>query len=349
MRNSERGQALPLALVALAAGVLIIAPFLGQVSSTMIGSRTYAQTMTEQYSCDGGVEWALWRLKENPVLTTNPNYNSTSLAPFPSQINGSSFPTTEIRYVESAEGNGTITPPWQDGQGWHDYPVGQVVPGTLTVVINNITASKNVQIRLKDRPSPPQDFQGDGPYIANFTIDYTGSCTVQVKLPSTKKYGPMGPGPISISITYPTAGGGGGSGVTEAIIPTWLTGPDWVNYPFRATDTGNVTVVVTCDAPIIRIKLEGSSYPMGTYAAPGGTYYVPVGPVSPSQPDQQIQVQLRALDGKGKEIPYYGPGTITITYPIASYDIRAQIGDRTITIRATASYLATRVISWQIE
>jgi hypothetical protein len=205
-----------------------------------------------------------------------------------------------------------------------------------------------VQIKLKDRPNPTQQFQGNGPYTANFTIDYTGSSTVQVKLPSTKKYHPMGPGPITITITYP-GGGGGSSGVTETIIPTWLTGPDWVYYPFRATDTGNVMVVVTCEAPIIRIRLYGSSYPTGNYSAPGGTYTVPVGAVSPGQPDQQIQVQLRTLDGKGREIPYYGPGTITIAYPIASYDIRAQIGDRTITIRATASYLATRVISWQIE
>jgi hypothetical protein len=314
----------------------------------MIGSRTYAQTMTEQYSCDAGVEWALWRLKENPTLTTNTNYSSSSLAPLPSEINGSSFPTTEIRYIESAAGGtATITPTWQDGQGWHDYSVGEVVPGTLTVVIGNITASQDVLIRLKDSPSPTQQFSGNGPYIANFTIDYTGSCTVQVKLPSTKKYGPMGPGPITITITYPSAGGG--TGVTEMIIPTWLTGPSWVYYPFRATDTGVVTVTVQCDAQIIRIKLEGSSYPQGNFSAPGGTYTVPVGPVSPGQSDQRIMVQTRNLDKKGKEVPYYGPGTITIAYPIASYDIRAQQGERSITVRTTASYLATRVISWQIK
>ncbi len=345
MRNSESGQALPLALLVLTAGMLIATPFIGQVNSTMIGSRTYAEVITEQHSCDAGVEWALWRLKENPVLTTNLDYHTAPLAPLPSEINGASFPATEIRYVETGGGGGgaaTMTPPWQDGKGWHDYLVGEVVPGTLTVVIDNITASQNVEIRLKNPSRPTQHFQGDGPYIAIFEVDYSDSCTVQVKLPKEDKYGPMGPNPITITITYPSAGGG--NGVTETVIPQWLTGPDWVYYPFRATDTGTVLVVVKCDAPIVRIKLVGAPG-----AAGSSPYTSPVGPVSPGEPDQQIQVQTRTYDGEGEEVPYYGPGTITITYPIASYDIRAQQGERTITVRATASYLATRVISWQIE
>jgi hypothetical protein len=105
-----------------------------------------------------------------------------------------------------------------------------------------------------------------------------------------------------------------------------------------------VTVIVECGAPIIRIKLVGSSTPTGD-----SPYTAPVGPVSPGQPDEQIQVQTRTYDPKGREVPYYGPGTITIAYPIASYDIRAEQGERSLTVRVTASYLATRVISWQIE
>jgi len=343
MRKSELGQALPLALLVLAAGVLLVSPFLGHVSSAMIGSRTYGEAIIEKYSCDAGVEWALWRLKANPVLTTNTNYHTSSLQPLPTWINGDSFPTTEIRYVESAGGGtATITPEWQDGKGWHDYLVGPVVPGTLTVTIDNITASQNVQIKLKNPSRPTQSFKGDGPYVATFETDYSSSCTVRVKLPKTSKYGPMGPGPITITITYPTDSGG--NGVTETIIPTWSTGPDWVYYPFRATDTGTVLVIVECAAPIIRIKLVGAPGSSGS-----SPYTAPVGPVSPGQPDRRIKVQLRAYDEEGEEVPYYGPGTITITYPIASYDIRAQQGERTITARATASYMATRVISWQIE
>lgn len=63
MMNSEKGQALPLALAALAVGMLVIAPFLGHASSNLIGSRVYGQVMSEQYSADAGVEYAIWNLQ----------------------------------------------------------------------------------------------------------------------------------------------------------------------------------------------------------------------------------------------------------------------------------------------
>lgn len=227
MINSEKGQALPLALLALAIGSLVITPFIGHASSTLIGSRIYGQAITEQYSCDAGVEWALWRLKENPVLTTDNTYHASSLEPIPSEINGSSFPTTELRFVEDA-------------------------------------------------------------------------------------------------------------GATETITPEWQTGSGWMSYPLRATDEGVVLVVVETDAPIVKIKLRGAPGP------PGSSPYT-------AEIDEAGSYAIRVQTLDENEEVYDGPGTITITYPIASYDIRAQKGDCTTTVRATASYLATRVISWQIE
>ena len=236
--NSEKGQALPLALIAMVAGALVIAPFLGHASSSLIGSRIYGQAIVEQCSCDAGIEWVLWRLKENPVLTTNTTYHTSSLEPIPSEINSSSFPTTELRFVEDAGATETITPEWQDGEGEHTYDFNTTDKGSIVVVIDNITASKPVIVELSHVSGQPDySFQGDGPYIAEFEIDSSGSYTILVTLPKTNKYGPLVPGSI----------------------------------------------------------------------------------------------------------------TIAITYPIASYDIRAQKGDCTITVRATASYLETRVISWQIE
>lgn len=236
--NSQKGQAMPLAILALALGTLVITPFLSHASSNLIGSSIYEQGITELYSCDSGIEWALWRLKNDPVLTTNTTYDSTPLEPIPSQINGSSFPTTELRFVEDAGATETITPDWQDGEGEHNYDFQASDKGSITVLIGNITASKPVITELSYVPGQPDyEFQGDGPYIAEFEISSAGSYNILVTLPKENKYGPLGPDPITISITY----------------------------------------------------------------------------------------------------------------PIASYDIRAQKGDHTITVRATASYLATRVISWQIE
>lgn len=60
--NSEKGQALPLAILALAIGTLVITPFLGHASSNLIGSRVYEQSLAELYSCDAGIEYAIWGL-----------------------------------------------------------------------------------------------------------------------------------------------------------------------------------------------------------------------------------------------------------------------------------------------
>ena len=232
--NGEKGLVLPLVLVALAIGTLVITPFIGHASSSLIGSRIYGQAISEQYSCDAGAEWALWRLKENPVLTTNTVYHSTSLEPIPSEINGSSFPTTELRFVEDA-------------------------------------------------------------------------------------------------------------GATETVIPEWQDGKKWQTYTVDTTDRGTITVVVETDAPAVDITLEGVVYELE-----GGSPYVAEFEID-SADSYSIQVITYEYDKKGKKKAASFPGIITITYPIASYDIRAQKGDCTITVRATASYLATRVISWQIE
>jgi len=61
--NSQKGQAFPLALVALAIGILVVAPFLSQAGSSLIGSRIYEQSIDEQYSADAGVEYAIWQLQ----------------------------------------------------------------------------------------------------------------------------------------------------------------------------------------------------------------------------------------------------------------------------------------------
>jgi hypothetical protein len=60
--NGEKGQALPLAMMALAIGMLVITPFLGHASASVLGSRTYAQSITGSSACDAGVEHVIWSL-----------------------------------------------------------------------------------------------------------------------------------------------------------------------------------------------------------------------------------------------------------------------------------------------
>ena len=63
MMNSEKGQVLPLALLALLVGTLAVTPFLAHAGSSLIGSGIYGQAMRERYSAEAGVEYALWHLQ----------------------------------------------------------------------------------------------------------------------------------------------------------------------------------------------------------------------------------------------------------------------------------------------
>jgi hypothetical protein len=60
--NGERGQALPLAILVLAIGSLVVAPFLGHAGASLTASRVYGQGLAEIYACDAGVEHAIWSL-----------------------------------------------------------------------------------------------------------------------------------------------------------------------------------------------------------------------------------------------------------------------------------------------
>ncbi len=70
MKNNEKGQALPLVLIAIMLGALVIPPFLGHTGTSLIGSRHYGETVYAQYAADSGAEHAIWRLAYNG-LTDN--------------------------------------------------------------------------------------------------------------------------------------------------------------------------------------------------------------------------------------------------------------------------------------
>ena len=70
--NSEKGQALPLAMMALAFGTLIIIPFLSHAGTSLIGSRLYGETILQKSSCDAGVEHAIWNLTRGSLAEQLP-------------------------------------------------------------------------------------------------------------------------------------------------------------------------------------------------------------------------------------------------------------------------------------
>ena len=88
--NGEKGQALPLAIMALTIGTLLIVPFLGHAGSSIIGSRTYGAAIDYRNACDAGVEHAIWSLFYNDL---------GDLIPIPGDQIPLQFPEEEINGV----------------------------------------------------------------------------------------------------------------------------------------------------------------------------------------------------------------------------------------------------------
>ncbi len=196
MINDEKGQVLPLAMLALALGSLVITPFINYASSSLIGSRVYKGVMTEQYSCDAGVEWALWKLKGDPLLTTSTTYDAAPLEPFSGEINSSSFPTTEIRFVEGSEDSEVQTLEWETEAGWNDYPLDMLGPGTISLEVE--TEAPFVKVKLLG--GKPQLYILDLPYEIELEIESAGSYIVQVETPSFRGLVTM-----VVTVNYPAA------------------------------------------------------------------------------------------------------------------------------------------------
>jgi hypothetical protein len=65
--NGEKGQALPIAMLALAIGSLVVVPFLSHAGGSLISSRVHGEVMAEQSASDAGVEHAIWSLTQGTL------------------------------------------------------------------------------------------------------------------------------------------------------------------------------------------------------------------------------------------------------------------------------------------
>lgn len=105
--NGEKGQALPLAIMALTIGTLLIVPFLGHAGSSIIGSRIYGEAIDYRNSCDAGVEHAIWSLFYNDLGEQIPNPGDQITYQLPETINGVATSVT-VTSNASAEEIGSI-------------------------------------------------------------------------------------------------------------------------------------------------------------------------------------------------------------------------------------------------
>ena len=122
--NGEKGQALPLAMLALTIGALIIAPFLGHAGASVIGSRTYAEAIALRNSCDAGVEHAIWSLTRGTLAAQLPNPGDHITYQLGETLNGVN---TTVTVTTNATGGGAVgditntvisTLEYDTGDGW---------------------------------------------------------------------------------------------------------------------------------------------------------------------------------------------------------------------------------------
>jgi len=177
--RGSHGQALPIAVAALAIGALLVTPLLRGASTGSRYTNTVAQRAHDRYSMDAGIEWSGWRLIADPRLTTDTSFTATPLAPFPASINGAAFPLTEIRYVAAAGAVERQDPPWQSGGGDQCYAFSAAEAGTLSARVaidaGQLWAALLPAAAPCTLPPGTEALFGASPFQADLTLPAAGS------------------------------------------------------------------------------------------------------------------------------------------------------------------------------
>jgi hypothetical protein len=132
------------------------------------------------------------------------------------------------------------------------------------------------------------------------------------------------------------------AGMAESVTPAWQAGAGAKCYPFTSSDAGSILAMVEVAPSQVWIALLSDSDPCQT---PVGLDPVGEGPPYAVQFSDMPAGAYQLL----VEMVPPGTGTVTISYPVASYDISSEMNGRSVTSRATASENAVRIISWQLE
>ena len=186
--TGTRGQALPMAMGALALGALLVTPLLTGASTNSTATSLVGKRAIERYSMDAGIEWSGWRLLSNPRLTTVTSYTAAPLQPEPATVNGQAFPVTEIRYVAGSGAVEAQSPAWQGGGGDKCYPVSASDAGTLsarvTVNAGQVWVALLASGAACARPGGLAALSGGSPYAADLTLAAAGDYQVLVGVDS---------------------------------------------------------------------------------------------------------------------------------------------------------------------
>jgi len=189
--RGARGQALPVAMGALALGAILITPLLAGAGTASQATNLVGIRAKERYSMDAGIEWSGWRLLSNPQLTTVTSFTAVPLQPFPATVNGSSFPATDIRFVTAGGAVEAQNPAWQSGGGVKCYTFSASDAGTLSarITVPSGTVQAAVIASAASCALPGGTPTGASSYGADFTLATAG--TYKLVLSTTASSGTL--------------------------------------------------------------------------------------------------------------------------------------------------------------
>jgi len=185
--NREQGHVLPGILGAMAVGILLIAPFLSQVSVSLTTSRDYGQSMLAQNSADAGIEHAIWDLVYDDLATQFSSPGDSYNYQMSESVNGK---TPDITVTAISMGSGVFGPidtlAWwklNDASGLTATDSsGNGYDGTLTNMIGDEWTTGVLGDALQ--------LDGDEDYIELTTFpDLTGNFTMAVWINATDASG----------------------------------------------------------------------------------------------------------------------------------------------------------------
>ena len=118
--NGEKGQALPLAMIAVILGALVIPPFVGYAGSSIIGSHAYGDAIRSQYAADSGVEHAIWSLTDDDLMDSLTSAGSTVSYLLDENLNGLTTNITVCNAWQTIAEDDFNSGGWSGGTGWLD-------------------------------------------------------------------------------------------------------------------------------------------------------------------------------------------------------------------------------------
>ena len=131
-----------------------------------------------------------------------------------------------------------------------------------------------------------------------------------------------------------------GAGAVEAQNPAWQGGGGVQCYSFQASDAGTLSARITVPSGTVTAAVIAGA---ASCAVPGGAQPSGTSPFGAdftlaSAGDYQLVLSTTAVTG-----------TLQLSVPAATYEIRSVVGSRNVIARLVAGYSGVRVASWQLN